>query len=326
MTFTPEVWAERRKGIGASEVPALLEASPWQSPMDVWLAKQPDYQPGEDTEAQKNGHRMEPVILSVFSQLSGLRVRPNREMVRDRHTGSRLFCTPDGYVKSKRLVQAKYVGPSMAQHWSSQDESWETAVPEYVIAQVQAECAATGAVGVFVATCIASIGGLTWPYWYVPADLEFGNQIREFVTDWYERHVVKNEPVSGTVADHANVSRWRIRTAAETPLVERTPEIDDIAARLLKAKAARSILNKEVEAAENLLYAALSGAGGVNGLVAVTKRKGSVSYKKAVEALCPGADLEPYRGESSPMLKWNKDARAILGLPETKQIEGGEDE
>lgn len=326
MTFTPEVWAERRRGIGASEVPALAGASPWQSPMDVWLAKQPDYQPGEETEAQRNGHRMEPVILSVFGQITGLRVRPNRDIVWDSHEGSRLFCTPDGYVKGRRLVQAKCVGPSMAEHWGTQDEPWETAVPEYVIAQVQAECAATGAQGVYVATCIQGFGGLTWPYWYIPADLELGNHIREFVTDWYERHVVGNEPVEGTAADHAAVTRWRIRTSVDAPLAPYSPEIEEIAVRLLKAKSAISLLTKGAKQAEDLLYAALgANTGGMDGLFTVSRRKGSVSYKKAVEALCPGADLEPYRGEGSPSIKWNKQWKASLGLTEN-QLEGGENE
>lgn len=325
MTFTPAVMARRRKGVGASEVPAILGLSPWQTPMNVWFAKQPDYTPAPETEAQRNGHRMEPVILSVFAKETGLDVKPNSRLGWDHVKGSRLFCTPDGFVKlHNRLVQAKCVGPRMADSWGTMDDPWETAVPDYVIAQVQAECAVEEAEGCYVATCIQSFAGLTWPHWYVPADPELGAGIRQTVTEWYNEHVVGNVPPAETVIDHANLSLYRIKTQPLGPVGERTEEWEQIATRLLKMKAAQSFLGKRIKEAEALLYAGLGEhTGGVDGLFTVGKRKGSVSYKSAVEALCPGANLEPYRGEGSPQIKWVRGVREQLGLKPVKQI--GED-
>ena len=45
-------------------------------------------------------------------------------------------------------------------------------------------------------------------------------------------------------------------------------------------------------------------AGNRNALIAgrkltLTQKDGAVSYAKAIKALCPGADLEPYRGKPS---------------------------
>ncbi|NBW23303.1 MAG: hypothetical protein EBR82_86705 [Caulobacteraceae bacterium] len=103
MTFTPERMAERRKGIGASEVPAIVGLSPWATPMDVWLSKQEGHTPEPETEAQRNGHRMEGPILEALSADIGLPVTRNDQIVWGK---GRLFCTPDGY----RMVRA-------ARHW-----------------------------------------------------------------------------------------------------------------------------------------------------------------------------------------------------------------
>lgn len=322
MTFSAAVMARRRKGIGASEVPAIAELSPWQSPMDVYLAKQPDYAGQEETEAMRNGHRMEPVILSVFAKETGLSVKPNRRIVWDRAPGSRLFCTPDAFViKSNRLVQAKNVGPRMAEKWGSQDEPWQTAVPEYVIAQIQAECAATGAEGCHIATCIQSFAGLTWPCWYIPADLEMGADIRRFATDWYNDHVLAKRPPEGTAVDHANLTLHRIRTGPVGPLAEASPEWETLVTRLVKLRAAKAFVTKREEQARNTVFAMLGEhTGGVDGLLSVVTRRGAISYKDAVTALCPGADLEPFRGTGSPQIKLAKDIHNRLGIKKPGEL------
>ena len=71
-----EAWlAERRNGIGGSDVPVLLGASPYGSPYEVWLSKvQPQDDTGQ-TEAMLRGHRLEPVLAQWFSDDTGIEVR-----------------------------------------------------------------------------------------------------------------------------------------------------------------------------------------------------------------------------------------------------------
>jgi putative phage-type endonuclease len=63
---TPAWLRRRQTGIGASEAPAILGLSKWQSPRDVFLSKITDTIDDEQTEAMEFGHLMEPVAVELF--------------------------------------------------------------------------------------------------------------------------------------------------------------------------------------------------------------------------------------------------------------------
>jgi putative phage-type endonuclease len=99
-------WLEqRRKIVGASDIPALLGLSPHKSAVDVWLGKvQPLVE--IETEYTRAGKKMEPVILEMYAEDSGLAVTPNRDLVLHPSL-SFVGCTPDGYVEESGLIEAK---------------------------------------------------------------------------------------------------------------------------------------------------------------------------------------------------------------------------
>lgn len=75
MTIDTDWHAWRGQGLGASEVPALLGLSTFDSPWSLW-AKKVGLLPAstEETERQRLGHDLEPVIAGRFTRATGLDV------------------------------------------------------------------------------------------------------------------------------------------------------------------------------------------------------------------------------------------------------------
>ena len=69
-----EAWlAERDKGIGASEVAAVVGLSPWDTPFSLWLRKTGQIPRPEETQAMKMGHLLEPVVVQLWEMETGFK-------------------------------------------------------------------------------------------------------------------------------------------------------------------------------------------------------------------------------------------------------------
>lgn len=142
-----EQWlAERRKSIGASEVPTVLGLNPWDTPLQLALRKRGEIPDKEETEAMRMGHKLEPVVAELYAKETCRVVKDLGKYVIQRNPEHPfLHATLDREVlnlyKSSMDsalpgdLQIKTVGAHMAHHW-------DEAVPLYVQAQVQAEMAA----------------------------------------------------------------------------------------------------------------------------------------------------------------------------------------
>jgi len=64
----------RKKGIGASDVSAILGVNPYKTPVDVWLEKTGRSKPGEGNVYTEAGTKIEPVVADYFQDRSGHRV------------------------------------------------------------------------------------------------------------------------------------------------------------------------------------------------------------------------------------------------------------
>lgn len=121
-SVTPEreTWlAERRRGIGGSDVAPILGLDSYRSPWDVWADKRGLVAPRADTERMGWGRRLEPLVLEAWAERRGLRLltacstlggdwQPGRIL---RHPDHSYLCgTPDGLgwdTDRPLLVEAK---------------------------------------------------------------------------------------------------------------------------------------------------------------------------------------------------------------------------
>lgn len=126
----------RRRGLGGTDMAAVMGKSPWRDPVDVWMEKvgHPMWAPKPETPAMRWGKILEPVVRDEYSRDTRLMVIPaNRATWADPEVaifaddGVR-FAHPDGLVGDEGIWEGKT---------SSQPEEWETGVPLYYQIQVQ---------------------------------------------------------------------------------------------------------------------------------------------------------------------------------------------
>ncbi len=83
MAIDREAWlAQRRSGVGGSDVAAILGLSPWSTPLDVYESKVGAAPMSEPNEPMRWGTLLEDVVAREFADREGVRVQRVRTMLR----------------------------------------------------------------------------------------------------------------------------------------------------------------------------------------------------------------------------------------------------
>ena len=126
---TPEWHAHRKQYFNASETPAVVGVSPWQTPYELWLVKT-GRKVTEINEAMRHGTALEPAARAAFEETTGLIMQP--QVLVDGHYSASL----DGItLNGTALVEIKcpYKGQASAL-WQSVSTG---TIPEHYRWQVQ---------------------------------------------------------------------------------------------------------------------------------------------------------------------------------------------
>jgi putative phage-type endonuclease len=154
MPFTPAQLAERRTGVGASEVAAILGLSKFRRPMDVYLEKRGLVDADPSTEVTRWGTLLEDVIAMRYcewmSEAHGIGVwveGDGRTTVRK--DGTPWFCTPDRIVHSRPLdengTKDRWLLQVKNTMWPDEwGEAGTDEIPDEYLVQVQWEMMVTG--------------------------------------------------------------------------------------------------------------------------------------------------------------------------------------
>lgn len=268
-----EAWFKARKGrITGSAVGAILGLAPYMSRDDVMRRMVREYhnQPSEFTgnAATQWGTQMEKVAIGDFEIERGHSVEDAPFVVWDEDW---LGASPDGYIGDDHLIEVKCPYGLRNQNppmFKSIDDQ------QHYYAQIQIQLLVTNREGCFF---------WQWsPYGtqseYVPFDPLWVNENLPKLREFYAEYLNEREH-----------NAWKYIDGGE------------VAARYQKAKAALDCAKAEMEEAKEALIAATNNEGGKIGDLTITrvKKKGAVSYQKAIKELLPDADLEPYRGKDS---------------------------
>lgn len=204
--LTPEEIATRRSGLGASEVGILLGLDKYATPMDLWNLKvhgvERDRTSGLN-EAAEWGHRMEPVIASMWADRMGLRMDTDvlawtEGAVRDPRTNI-IFATPDyvivnGEGQRVKLLEIKNRGFTSRAAWGTPGAP---TVDPRVYCQVQMQMYCTGIHEAALAVCI---GGNTLRTYDLSYDAAYAERAAETVAAWWAQHVIPQIPPTLEVA------------------------------------------------------------------------------------------------------------------------------
>lgn len=128
--------AERRKGIGGSDVAAILGMSPWATPLTVWLDKTGRAPDKPETEAMRIGTELEDFVARRYAQETGRVVQRFNKML---HKGCFLgnldrLVVPEGQKVASHMGEIR---TDTLLECKTTSVDWTDGVPLYYVTQVQ---------------------------------------------------------------------------------------------------------------------------------------------------------------------------------------------
>ena len=201
---TSEEWHERRKKcIGGSDVPAIMELSPWRQPVDVYCDKVGVAAPPADNEYFRWGKLLEPVIMAEYAIRSGHTLLPRKFFIHPKYEfiGGNIDAAIKGDevgVEIKCAFSAENWGPT------GSDE-----IPLYYLCQVHHYMMITGWKKWIV---VVLIGGNMFRTYYIDKDLEAEEMMLAEEIEFWKNHVERHipPPVNGFSKAYAHYLMGRV--------------------------------------------------------------------------------------------------------------------
>ena len=250
--------AERKTGIGGSDVAAVIGISRWKTPLEVWEEKTGRANPTEESPAMYWGTMLEAVVADEFAKRTGFKVE-RCEMLRDEWRIAnldRVVIEPNG---TKVLLECKTANAYADLAWGESQEleivnkqAMPTAIiPDYYTTQVQWYLGVTGFPYAYVAVLI---GGQDFRIYRIESDNELIDLLVERCRQFWFGNVIRDippEPI--TAADSEKLYAGK--------QVEEIPEADSETAlmisNLINIKLQTRDLDKQASALKEKIIAAL---------------------------------------------------------------------
>lgn len=272
--------------VGASDVPAILGLSPWQTPSSVWARLKGLSPPSEGSNATRRGHTLELGILMEYADRYGAKVYRWQTSHRHLHRlkppyRSGLYrgpgleegrmvhfahewagCRPDGIFLDehgcKRLVEVK-----TTRSWRDwEDKDGNAILPPWYVVQVQWQMFVTQiSLTDLEAFNVQDDSRRTYR---VNRDHALIERILALVADWYKRHIVGDELPVDMPADIAGLV-WPAPREPETWL---EPSAEDLvlAGEYVKAHDAIKALEAQKDRIKDRLCERIKDATGITGV------------------------------------------------------------
>lgn len=228
--------AQRRNGIGASDIAAVLGISPWKTPLQLYMDKRGELPPQEDAPQLRRGRMLEPLVLDFYADETGHQVTRQQECV----VGAEpwMLATLDGFdAIDNAPVEAKTVNAFSAQEFG---EHGSDEVPLHYSAQVHWQMMLTDASTGYLA---ALIGSDDFRIFTIQRDRDLESMLIARAAEFWQRVQAGNPPEPYSEVD---VKLLYPRDTGSS--IEATPEIADAVAELAALKAQA----KDIEAKEGL--------------------------------------------------------------------------
>ncbi len=193
MTAHPPAWHEaRRRGIGGSDVAAILGLSKFKTAYQVYQEKTGALAPQPDNDRMFWGRRLEPVVRQVYADQTGRDiVVPDTALRHPDH--DYMLANLDGIAAGDRVLEIKTAG--QATGWG---EAGSAQIPDHYALQVQHYMAVTG---LPVADVAVLIGGSDFRIYVVPADPVLQSAMIEAEAAFWRRVVERRPPEPLTMAE-----------------------------------------------------------------------------------------------------------------------------
>ncbi|WP_180967314.1 YqaJ viral recombinase family nuclease [Zhihengliuella halotolerans] len=241
-----EDWLEARKqGIGGSDVSALVGLNKYSSAYDVWATKLGYAEDKRTTQAMRMGHLLEPVIRTLFTEDTGIRVRAAGLMRSKTHPFMQV--TVDGLTPDGGIFEAKSSTGWLSSDWADDQ------VPDHAELQVQHGMAVTGRSHAWVC---GLLDGRDFFVRRVERDDALIETLTRLESDFWNHHVLTGQPPAVTDVSLDGLKR-DFAQATDTPALQPRAHVLELRERLADAKARIKDAEKDkaqVEAEFRMLF------------------------------------------------------------------------
>lgn len=239
--------AQRRTGIGGSDVAAVLGLSKYRSPLDVYKDKIGETLDSEQSQAAYWGTKLEDIVAKEFQERTGLKVqRVNRQLSREgwmhanidravvnhaisgtvRIQGEAKQAETGRLLTTDAILECKTASSYIADQWGpSQEEEIVSGkvvsdhkIPIYYETQVQWYLGVTGASVCFVA---ALLGGQDFRIYLVHRDNEVITALQDQCRAFWFEHVQKQVPPDPHTAEEVQ----KLFAKDDGEMIEATNEV-----------------------------------------------------------------------------------------------------
>lgn len=280
---------ERTKGVGSSDIAAIVGASPYAGPIDVWLSKTGRGAAGIETRPMRLGTKLEPIILSEFVEETGHEARLNRRLF-VHATQPLVRATPDAFLLDGPAgVELKAPGLRMSGHWG---RSWSDEYPEDYLAQVAWQMAATDRDEWFLA---ALLGGQDFRVFHIRRDRDLEAGLIEAAERFWRDYVV---PDVCPPLDASEAARRYVESRFPAPIKQLRPATDEeivLVSELAEIRSNIIALEDAEAAAITRLCERIGDAEGIQikgqAKVSWKTRRGGISWKAIAETFNPATEL-----------------------------------
>lgn len=248
-----EAWlAQRRQGIGSSDVAPILGMSNFSSAYSTWVDKVEGL-PEDDNDAMKWGRKLEAVVADEFAERHPeyLVVKPTSMYAHAEHAF--MQANPDRLLFDPTSDTAILDPCALLEIKTSNDtDDWQEDPPDYVLLQVQHQLAVMGLSKAYIALLMF---GREYREWEIERDDATIALLVEHEAEFWRRVVEKDPPPPDGSEATTDAVKWLYRDADP----EAEFEGGERAAGLLRKRAAFKAevveAEKRVEAVENEIRA-----------------------------------------------------------------------
>lgn len=262
LEMTHQEWlADRRKGIGGSDVATILGLNKWKSPYQLWLEKTGQINLEEsDSEPAYWGNVLEEVVAREFCERTGKKVR-RRNQVFEHEEYQFLRANIDrDVVGENALLECKTANQFLAKDWDGEE------IPMSYLCQVQHYMNVLNREYAYIAVLI---GGQKFIWKKIERDQELIDLITKHLVEFWQINVVEGvEPrIDGSQAtsDFLN-ERYAEEGSQEIMLPS---EFDDLITYRNQLKEDEKVIKEKIVETENLIKSEL---GKRDALIGITKQ------------------------------------------------------
>jgi putative phage-type endonuclease len=246
---------ERRKGIGGSDVAAIMGLSPWATPVTVWLDKTGRQPPQEETEAMRLGTELEDFVARRYMQTTGRIVQRYNTML---HDGCLLGNIDRLVVKEGEKVAShkQEIRTDTLLECKTSSREWDGEVPLYYQTQVQHYMGLCPALKM-ADVAVLFLGRKHFEVFRVERDQQVIDHIQGVLKDWWQRYVVND-----TMPPPVNEADCKLLWARSNPgkSVEASDETRENVARLAQLKEKEASLKDAISEVQCAIEAAMGDA------------------------------------------------------------------